>query len=320
MNVGFVGGGGIGSYYAGLLTRAGHDVRLITRGDHLRAIVERGLDVRTPESQFIVRPRASDDGGILTGCEYVVVAVKGYSIPEVAPMIAAAARDGAAVIPLLNGVDAAERLSAAGVPREKILGGLATVSVFRTAPGVVERKSPIDRIIVGGFDRKDHALSVLSKRFATALSDAGVSASASDDIRLDLWRKFALIVPMTVASGLTRRPMGATLATSRGRDLVAGCLAEIAAVSRGGDTPLSNDDEARIRADLFALPASMRPSFLADLERGGPTEVEMLAGAVSRIGRERGVPTPIHDVAAAVFEAATLPMGGAGGAGVSHKT
>jgi 2-dehydropantoate 2-reductase len=314
MNVGFVGGGAIGSYYAGLLSRAGHDVRLITRGDHLRVVAQRGLEVRTPESRFVVRPAVADNGEILKDCEYVVVAVKGYSIPEIAPMVAVAARNGALIIPLLNGVDAAERLHAAGVAQENILGGLATVSVFRTAPGVVERKSPIDRVIIGGFDQRQRASSA---RFAAALNDAGVSASASDDIRLDLWRKFAFIVPMTVGSGLTRQPMGAILSTARGRDLIAACLAEIAAVSRAGDTQLSSDDEARLRADLLVLPAAMRPSFLADLERGGPTELDMLAGAVSRIGRDRGVPTPIHDVATAVFEAAT---GRPGDAGVVHQT
>ena len=63
MNIGFVGAGGIGSYYAGLLSRAGHDVKLVARGEHLDAIRSQGLEVRTPEE--IVR-RASgcvvDDG------------------------------------------------------------------------------------------------------------------------------------------------------------------------------------------------------------------------------------------------------------------
>jgi len=48
VKIGFVGGGGIGSYYAGLLSRAGHDVKLYTRGDHLEAICSNGLEVRTP--------------------------------------------------------------------------------------------------------------------------------------------------------------------------------------------------------------------------------------------------------------------------------
>ena len=64
-------------------------------------------------------------------------------------------------------------------------------------------------------------------------------------------------------------------------------------------------EEAKIRTDVLALPHSTTPSFLADLVRGGPTELDLLVGAVSRMGAEHGVPTPIHDFAFTAFEAAT---------------
>lgn len=303
MKIGFVGAGGIGSWYAGLLSRAGHDVVLIARGAHLDAVKTRGLEVHAPNETFVAHPTATANPGDLAGCEYVVVSVKSYSIPDVSPMIAAAARRGATVIPLLNGVDVADRLASAGVPRDTIVGGLAAVSLFRTGPGVVERRSPFDRIVVGEFGGQPSAR---TKQFADALNAVGVSASVSANISHDLWRKFAFIVPMTIASGLTRRPMGAMLSTERGRAFIAETLGELAAVSRAGDTAISQDDEARIRTDLLGLSPAMQPSFLADLERGGPTEVDALAGAVSRMGRERGVSTPIHDFASTVFEAATL--------------
>ncbi|PYQ58089.1 MAG: hypothetical protein DMF53_21140 [Acidobacteria bacterium] len=47
----------------------------------------------------------------------------------------------------------------------------------------------------------------------------------------------------------------------------------------------------------------MRPSFLLDLESGGPTEIDDLSGAVSRLGRQAGVETPVHDVATAALSA-----------------
>ena len=153
VNIGIVGGGGIGSYYAGILSRAGHSVRLVTRGEHLSAIKANGLAVKTPDEQFTATFEATDDGACLVGCDYVIVAVKGYSLAEVGPMLAGAANSGASIVPLLNGVDAAERLEALGVPRASIIGGLATVSLFRTAPGVVERKSPFDRVVLGELDR-----------------------------------------------------------------------------------------------------------------------------------------------------------------------
>jgi 2-dehydropantoate 2-reductase len=302
--VGIVGAGGIGSYYAGLLRRAGTDVRLLARGDHLAAIKERGLEIRVPGDRWVVTLEASSDDQILHGCDYVIVSVKGYSLDEVAPGIARAAKAGAVVVPLLNGVDAAERLAGLGVPRSAIIGGLAKISVFRTAPGVVERKSTFYSITLGEFDRAP-------RERTTALVDefkcAGSAAILSNDIGLDLWRKFAFIVPMTVACGLSREPAGRVFATARGRGLVIDSLHEIVEVSRRAGSALSDEDEALIGKDLFALSPEMFPSFYLDLVRGGPAETETLAGAVSRLGHASGVPTPIHDVATAAFTIATQP-------------
>lgn len=302
MKIGIAGAGGIGSYYAGLLTRAGNTVRLLARGDHLAAIEARGLEVRTPTETFVVRPQASANAARLAGCDYVLVAVKGYSLGEVAPALRAAAESGAVIVPLLNGIDVAERLEALGVSRAAIVGGLVAASLVRSAPGVVERRSAFDVVALGELDRMSRAR---TPRLVAALAAAGVSARLSDDVRLDLWRKFAFIVPMTVACGMARQPMGAVLATEEGRARVTGALHEIVEVSRAIGAYLDASDEERIRADLLALPPGMRPSFLQDLERGGPTEVDLLAGTVCRLGRESGVATPIHDAATAAFTLAT---------------
>ena len=117
MKIGIVGGGAIGSYYAGLLSHAGTAVCLVTRGDHLSAINERGLEIRTPDETFVAQLEATSDGARVADCDYVIVAVKGYSLPDVAPDLAAAAKNGAAIVPLLNGVDVAERLEGLGVSR-----------------------------------------------------------------------------------------------------------------------------------------------------------------------------------------------------------
>jgi len=304
MKFGVVGAGGIGSYYGGLLSRAGHDVVLLTRGDHLGAVRTRGLEVRTPTGAFTVTPRATDDPADLGGVDYIVVAVKGYSLPDVRDAIARTAESGGVVVPLLNGVDVPERLESLGVSRGSIVGGLVAASLVRIAPGVVERRSPFDRMVVGELDCSS---TERVTRFIDALSGAGVTASASTNIRMDLWRKFAFIVPMGVACGLARRGMGAVIASERGRRLLLGALHELVLVSRTTDTPLSDADEQNVGRDLLALSAQMRPSFLADLERGGPAEIDLLPGTVARLGRAHGIPTPIHDIAVAAFDAATQP-------------
>lgn len=302
MDIGIVGAGNIGSYYGGLLSNAGSNVKIVARGAHLDAIRAHGLEVRTPDRTFVAHPEVASDPSLVAGCDAVIVSVKSYSLAEVAPGIAAAARNGAAIVPLLNGIDAADRLARLDVPRGSILGALVAASVFRTAPGVVERKSPFDRIVIGEFDRQ---ASDRARRLLDAFSAAGTAAELSADISFDLWRKFAFIVPMNVVCGLSRGPMGPVIASDRGRKLVVDSLHELAEVARAVGVRFGKEDEAKVCRDLLALSPSMRPSFLADLERGGPTELDLLVGNVSRLGHEHGVPTPIHDVATAAFAIAT---------------
>ena len=123
MKIAVIGGGAIGSYYAGLLSRAGTSVRLITRGEHLSAVRAHGLEIRTPEERFVTPVEATGDGAAAANSDFVVVAVKGYSLGDIAPALVTASRSGAAILPLLNGVDVAERIETFGVPRQSIIGG-----------------------------------------------------------------------------------------------------------------------------------------------------------------------------------------------------
>jgi 2-dehydropantoate 2-reductase len=304
LKIGVVGAGGIGSYYAALAAHAGHQVKLLARGAHLDAVRAKGLLLSRPGEKFSARVEATDDGSALRDSEYVIVSVKSYSLDEVGPTLVEAANAGATIIPLLNGVDVPERLEKLGVPRRQIAAGLIAASIFRTDPGMVERRSPFDRMVVGELDC---TITDRVRRFVDAFNAVGVEARVSENIGLDLWRKFSFIVPMNVASGLTRGPVGEMLSTERGRALLSGVVSEIAAVSRVAGTALDAAEEAKITKDVLALPYSTTPSFLADLVRGGPTELDLLVGAVSRMGHQHGVPTPIHDFALTAFEAATAP-------------
>src|SRR5687767_7612837 len=127
MRIAVLGAGGVGGYYGGLLARAGHEVAMLARGAHLDSLRARGLEVRTPEETFTVTVEASDDPRELGAAELVIVAVKNYSLQEIVPAAKLVAEAGAIVLPLLNGVDAAERLVAAGIPDDQVLGGLTEI-------------------------------------------------------------------------------------------------------------------------------------------------------------------------------------------------
>jgi 2-dehydropantoate 2-reductase len=298
MNIAILGAGGVGGYYGGILARAGNRVAMLARGAHLEALRQRGLEVRTPEGSFIAKVEAAGDPDELREIELAVVAVKSYSLAEIAPAARLLAERGAAVLPLLNGVEAADRLIAAGVPVAQVLGGLAEISAARIGPGVVERRSPFQRIVVGELAG---GTSERTERIAAAFRDAGAEARASAEITVDLWRKFAFISTLSAACGLARAPIGPVRAAPLGNLMIERALREVIAVARARGLALPADTYSKLLGFVAGLPAAMKPSFLLDLESGGPTELDDLSGAVSRLGRETGVETPVHDVATAAL-------------------
>lgn len=298
MRIAILGAGGVGGYYGGILARAGHEVTLLARGPHLAAMRERGLEIRTPEGTFVVEVEAASEPKGLGHVDLAVVAVKNYSLPEVTPAARLLAKSGAMILPLLNGVEAADRLIASGVAGDLVLGGLTEISAFRAGPGIIERRSSFHKVVVGELAG---GTSERTERVATAFREAGADARVSTDITADLWRKLAFIASTAAACGLSRTSIGPIRSSALGRLLIERAVREAVTVARMHGVRLIGDVELKIMGFVDSLAPELKPSFLLDYEAGGPTEIDDLSGAISRLGRQAGVETPVHDVATAVL-------------------
>jgi 2-dehydropantoate 2-reductase len=297
--VAVLGVGGIGGYYGGLLARAGHDVFALARGANLAALRDRGLVVRAPGEEWNSAITASDDAGELSSSfeadDLVFVTTKAYSLDGIAPAVRRFAERGALVVPFLNGVQAADRLVELGVPRAQVIGGVTYISAVRIEAGIFERRSTFQRVIVGELP---NGISPRTKNIETVFAEAGVEATASEDITLALWQKFVFLASIAAACGLTRLPIGPVRDTSLGARLIERAVREAVAVGRARGIALPEDEEARVMNSINSLPASAQPSLLLDLLAGSPTEVDVLSGAIARFAEQDNIETPIHDAAA----------------------
>lgn len=204
------------------------------------------------------------------------------------------------VLPLLNGVDAADELVKAGVPKENVLGGVTQISASKTAPGVITKHSPFSRIILGELPPLPGVSDRVTK-IKDALAAAGIEAMASPNIEADLWKKMIFIASFAATSGLARAYAGAVRKSAGGRDIVSRAIEEAVAVGKAKGVAISEADGANALNLYDGLHDGIKPSLLLDVEKGGRTEVAALSGALSRMGKELKVPTPVHDVAAALI-------------------
>jgi 2-dehydropantoate 2-reductase len=302
MRIAILGAGGVGGYDGAVLSRAGNDVQLLARGKHLEAIRAAGLRVTEADgSSWVARVSATDDPAALRGARLVIVSVKSYDLDAIGPVAADLARHGATVLPLLNGVEAADRLEHLGVPRQALLGGLTAISAERTGPGQVLRKSPFNRAVVGELAG---GLSARATEIAAVLAGAGMETRASAEMPLELWRKFVFITTMASCCGLARTSIGPVREAPLGQVLLERATAESVGVGRAMGIGFAPDEVSRVLEQVRSMAPAMKPSFLLDLELGGRTELDVLSGAVARLGRQVGVPTPVHDSAVAAFGAA----------------
>ena len=311
MRVAILGAGGVGGYYGGMLARSGHIIHLLARGENLSVLRQKGLEVRTPEESFRVQVEASDDVTRFGLIDWAIVSVKTYSLLEIAPSVKFLAEHGAVILPLLNGIDTAERLIEQGVPQETILGGLTKISAERTGPGIFERHGKIQEAVLGELDDVETARTNARARservrdIGECFRGAGVETRVSSDIRVDLWRKFAFLAPVAAVCGLARSAIGPVRVSASGRLLLERAIREVIRVGRANGIPLDDDEVTSILAFCDSLPETNKPSLLRDLEAGRPTEIEDLSGAVSRLGRLVGIETPLHDIAAVAISLAS---------------
>ena len=293
MKIAILGAGAVGGYYGALLARSGQEVMFITRGAHLAAIRDRGLRVESVHGDFEVCPvQASDDPTEVGPADLVLVAVKSYDLEHAAEAGRPLVGPETAALPLLNGLDAADRLAAVW-GGEHLLAGLTHISASVPAPGVIRQVSAVRRITFG---ERDGAITPRAERILSVLAASGAEVILTPAVDVALWEKFMFIASISGVCCLARQPMGAVLATAETRQLYVEALREVEAVAQARGVALPPDAVERTLKITDGFAPQTRPSLLAALEAGQRLELEAMSGTVVRYGRQAGVPTPVHAV------------------------
>ena len=130
MRIAVYGTGGVGGYFGGRLAQAGHDVVFVARGAHLEAIQRHGLRVDSLLGDFVVAPaQATNDPSAIGAVDVVILGVKAWQVREAARAIRPLVGPHTCVLPLQNGVEAADHLAAELGPAP-VLGGLMRARVI----------------------------------------------------------------------------------------------------------------------------------------------------------------------------------------------
>ena len=291
MKIVIIGAGGVGGYFGGRLAASGSEITFIARGAHLAALRGSGLRIESALGNLHMRPvNATDNPAAVDPPDLVIIAVKLWSTQEAIDSAAPLMGPDTAIMSLQNGVDAVDLL-AARYGRERVIGGSAHIAAVIEGPGVIRHNGTLARITFGELDKHRTRR---AERFLAACRDGGIDASLSDDIERAIWEKFVLLVGLSSLTSLTRLPIGPVRKDPDTRALLLEVMQEVAAVGRAKGAALTDDTAEKQLGFLDKVPFDMVSSMLGDLRRGNPLELEWLAGAVVRLGKERDIRTPAN--------------------------
>jgi 2-dehydropantoate 2-reductase len=307
VRIAVLGAGAIGGYVGAALARGGADVTLIARGAHLAAMRTGGLRVLSPRGDFTAHPAATDDLAAVSRADAVFVAVKAYSLPELAPRFGPLLAPAAAVIWAQNGIPwwypqvlpgplRGTRLEsvdpggviAASIPPRHNVGCVLYAATEIAEPGVI-RHIEGTRFTLG---EPDGSPSQRCREISAAFTAGGLKAPVATGTALasQIWLKLvgnAALNPITALTGSTLGELGEL---PEMRDLLMAIFAECAEVAGrlGIEFPVTL--ERRLEAALAV--GDHKTSMVQDAEAGKQLELDCMTGAVAELAGKLGVDVP----------------------------
>jgi 2-dehydropantoate 2-reductase len=304
MKVCIVGAGAIGGFIGTRLAMGGHDVSAFARGATLEALRTHGWRLRQGGQLRSAPARASERTADLGAQDLVVIAVKGQSLPGVAPHIKPLLDAHTLVLPAMNGVpwwfgrgvpalegaplasvDPGGVVSAA-IPFAQVIGCVVHASTWTSEPGLVEHKMGQGLIVgepAGGESAREPTL-------AQALKQAGYDVTLSADVRRDIWYKLWGNLTVNPVSAITGAPTDQLLEDPLVLAFCSAAMREAATV--GARIGCIIEQQPEDRHAITRKLGSFKPSMLQDVEAGRTLELDAIVSVVREIAQRVGVLTP----------------------------
>jgi 2-dehydropantoate 2-reductase len=247
---------------------------------------------------FDIALPATDDPADIGPCDFVLFTVKAFHTESAAAQLGPLIGPDTAVVSLQNGVDNEDKIAGAvGAPN--VMGGIAYIFAEIAEPGVIAHTGGPASLVFG---EMDGARTERAERLLSQCSKAEIGAELSENIREDLWSKFAFICAVAGTTASIRLPLGEIRSTPDSWEMFRRILEEVYAVAAAEGVQLPSDLEDRHIAFAESLGPNGYSSLHFDMTHGRPMEIEALHGTVVRLGHKHRVPVPMAEAVHTVLK------------------
>jgi 2-dehydropantoate 2-reductase len=290
MKIAIIGTGGVGGYFGGKLASAGNDVTFLARGEHLQAIQQNGLTIKSILGDFKIEPaKATDNIKDIGFVDLAIIAVKAWQVKGIADELKAIVNKDTTILPLQNGVLAADELKALFI-QDNVIGGLCRIFSKIDSPGVINHFG-VEPIIV--FGELNNSKTERIQKIKTVFDHAQIEAAISNDIIADLWRKFISICVSGLLA-ITKATYGELRDLQETRQLMIELLTEICTLSHKAGIRIESSFLDETVAFIDTFPYDSMGSLTRDVLEGKPSEIEYQNGTVVRLAEKFGIEVPVN--------------------------
>lgn len=280
-----VGTGAMACLFGARLAALGHPITFVGSWSTGVTALRRGLrlvELGGEEQVFTVR--AFTDPNQAGSFAFALVLVKAWQVAQAVERLRVTLREEGVALTLMNGVGPQEELQQA-LGTERVAVGVTTAGATLLEPGRVLAAGP-GEIWVGRHPRIEPLLQ--------ALEQAGFPVHRVEEVWGVLWGKLLINVAINPFGALLGVPNGALREDPAALLFMRRAVEEVLQVvqSLGIRLPFADPWAQVLR--VLERAAANRNSMLQDLERGAPTEIDALCGAVVRYAQRLGLSAPLN--------------------------
>lgn len=301
-----LGSGAVGGYFGARLAQSGQQVTFVARNQQFIQMRDHGLvlqsingDASLPDIEVVER---CDQ---LRNIDVILLAVKSFQLSDAVKSIKSAISPTTRIIPLLNGVNAAEQLINAGIDKTQVYGGVAKIISQVTSPGVISHTGANPHITFGQLnlaqvnlaDNDSEYLASESSRLvaiAECFRQANVSVGVSKHIELALWRKFIFVAAWGTLASMQQQVIG-ELRNGDNREKLIAIINEYANIACALNVTISEQMISDTLAFIDALPAKSQTSMQRDIASQRQSEFDSLVAYPYQISQQYRLVTPVLD-------------------------
>ena len=289
-----MGAGSVGCFFGGMLARAGKDVTLIARPNHVEAIREKGLYMECINFQEYVPVKATTDQSAVKEADIILLCVKSPDTQKTIEAIHGFLKKDVIILSLQNGVSNCDTISQK-VPKH-VYPTVVYVATGMEGAGHLKHFGR-GELLIGDLNNEhlvndsiQDELQMLTEIFGSS----GVPCDISKNIKHELWSKFLVNCCYNGISAIGQIQYGKMAAQAEVRALIEQITKEFLAIALKEGVDISPSQAASLNHQIATSMSGQRSSTAQDLSRKKPTEIDYLNGLIVKKGKDYGIETPAN--------------------------